>query len=149
MQECIRPFIRQNLFQFKGHLYRIVVRIGELEVHHVGFQNFHVIRNDETVDGNLEVCFRIPRPVRVPAAWNRIFRIERCCQAESIRNILREQSEKGAAVVFISEELEDIFGFCDRIGVLCDGELMGVRRVEETDFQEIGRMMSGERGSAV
>ena len=69
--------------------------------------------------------------------------------AESIRSILREQSEAGAAVVFISEELEDIFGFCDRIGVLCDGELMGIRRVEETDFQEIGRMMSGERGDAV
>ena len=69
--------------------------------------------------------------------------------AESIRSILREQSEAGAAVVFISEELEDIFGFCDRVGVLCDGELMGIRRVEETDFQEIGRMMSGERGDAV
>lgn len=69
--------------------------------------------------------------------------------AESIRTILREQSENGAAVVFISEELEDIFSFCDRVGVLCDGELMGVRRVEETDFQEIGRMMSGERGDAV
>lgn len=65
--------------------------------------------------------------------------------AESIREILREQSRKGAAVVFISEELEEIFDMCDRIGVLCDGELMGIRAVGETDYQEIGRMMSGER----
>ena len=68
--------------------------------------------------------------------------------AESIRNILREQSRKGAAVIFISEELEEIFGLCDRIGVLCDGELMGIRKTQETDLQEIGRMMSGERGES-
>ena len=65
--------------------------------------------------------------------------------AESIHGILREQSRKGAAVVFISEELEEIFSLCDRVGVLCDGELMGIRAIGETDFQEIGRMMSGER----
>lgn len=65
--------------------------------------------------------------------------------AESIRGILREQSRKGAAVIFISEELEEIFAMCDRVGVLCDGELMGIRTIGETDFQEIGRMMSGER----
>jgi simple sugar transport system ATP-binding protein len=65
--------------------------------------------------------------------------------AESIRKILRQQSRRGAAVVFISEELEEICAMCDRVGVLCDGELMGIRAIEETDFQEIGRMMSGER----
>ena len=65
--------------------------------------------------------------------------------AESIRKILRQQSRRGAAVVFISEELEEIFAMCDRVGVLCDGELMGIRAIGETDFQEIGRMMSGER----
>ena len=65
--------------------------------------------------------------------------------AESIRQILREQSRKGVAIVFISEELEEIFAMCDRVGVLCDGELMGIRSIGQTDFQEIGRMMSGER----
>ena len=65
--------------------------------------------------------------------------------AESIRIILREQSRKGAAVVLISEELEEIFNLSDRVGVLCDGELMGIRSIGETDYQEIGRMMSGER----
>ena len=69
--------------------------------------------------------------------------------AESIRSILREQSRKGVAIVFISEELEEIFAMCDRIGVLCDGELMGIRRTGDTDFQEIGRMMSGERGKTI
>ena len=65
--------------------------------------------------------------------------------AEAIRNILIEQSRKGTAVLLISEELEEIFRMCDRVGVLCDGELMGVRRIEDTDFNEVGLMMSGGR----
>ena len=69
--------------------------------------------------------------------------------AESIRGILREQSRQGTAIVFISEELEEIFSMCDRIGVLCDGELMGIRAAGETDLKEIGRMMSGEREETV
>lgn len=65
--------------------------------------------------------------------------------ADSIRQILLEQSQKGVSVVFISEELEEIFHMCDRVGVLCDGELIGIRSIEETDYMEIGRMMSGEK----
>ncbi|MCU6760745.1 Ribose import ATP-binding protein RbsA [uncultured Roseburia sp.] len=65
--------------------------------------------------------------------------------ADAIREILMEESRNGTAVILISEELEEIFKMCDRVGVLCNGELMGVRKVHETDFNEIGKMMSGER----
>ena len=43
-------------------------------------------------------------------------------------------------------ELDEIFKMCDRTGVLCDGEMMGIRKISETDFNEIGKMMSGEKG---
>ena len=66
--------------------------------------------------------------------------------AEFIRQILTEQSWKGAAVIFISEELEETFAMCDRVGVLCDGELMGIRNIADTDIMEIGRLMTGETG---
>ena len=66
--------------------------------------------------------------------------------AEAIREILIEESKKGTAVLLISEELEEIFKMCDRTGVLCDGEMMGILRVSETDFNEIGMLMSGEKG---
>ena len=66
--------------------------------------------------------------------------------AEAIREILIEESEKGTAVLLISEELEEIFKMCDRTGVLCDGEMMGIRKISETNFNEIGKMMSGEKG---
>ena len=65
--------------------------------------------------------------------------------ADMIRQILLQQSEKGTSVLFISEELDEIFHMCDRIGVLCDGELMGIRNTSETDVFEIGQMMAGER----
>ena len=65
--------------------------------------------------------------------------------ADAIREILLEESKNGTAVILISEELEEIFQMCSRVGVLCDGELMGVRNIHETDFNEIGKLMSGER----
>ncbi len=64
--------------------------------------------------------------------------------AEAINNILLEQSNKGACVLLISEELDEIFEMSDRVAVLCDGKLMGIRNTSETDYEEIGRMMSGE-----
>lgn len=64
--------------------------------------------------------------------------------AEAIHQILIEQREKGACVLLISEELDEIFELSDRVAVLCDGKLMGIRSTAETDYEEIGRMMSGE-----
>lgn len=66
--------------------------------------------------------------------------------AEAIREILIEESKRGTAVLLISEELEELFKMCDRTGVLCDGEMMGIRKISETDFNEIGKLMSGEKG---
>lgn len=64
--------------------------------------------------------------------------------AEAINEILMKEKERGAAILLISEELDEIFDMCDRVGVLCDGKLMGVKDVKNTNYEEIGRMMSGE-----
>lgn len=63
---------------------------------------------------------------------------------EAINKILMEQRDRGACVLLISEELDEIFELSDRIATLCDGKLMGIRNTNETDYEEIGRMMSGE-----
>jgi simple sugar transport system ATP-binding protein len=63
---------------------------------------------------------------------------------EAINKILMEQRDKGACVLLISEELDEIFELSDRVATLCDGKLMGIRNTNETDYEEIGRMMSGE-----
>lgn len=65
--------------------------------------------------------------------------------AEAVRQILLEQCKKGVAVLMISEELDELFQMSDRIGVLCDGEMMAVLNSHETDYETVGRLMSGER----
>lgn len=64
--------------------------------------------------------------------------------AEAIHEILLAQREKGSCILLISEELDEIFALSDRVAVLCDGQLMGIRNTAETNYEEIGRMMSGE-----
>jgi ABC-type uncharacterized transport system ATPase subunit len=63
---------------------------------------------------------------------------------EAINKILMNQRDKGACVLFISEDLDEIFEVSDRVAVLCDGKLMGIKDTYQTDYEEIGRMMSGE-----
>ena len=63
---------------------------------------------------------------------------------ETINSTLLAQRDIGACVLFISEDLDEIFSIADRIAVLCDGKLMGIRDCCNTDYEEIGRMMSGE-----
>ncbi len=64
---------------------------------------------------------------------------------EAIHEILLEQCKKGAAVLLISEELDELFQMSDRIGVLCTGELMAVLERTEADYDTVGRLMAGER----
>lgn len=63
---------------------------------------------------------------------------------EAIHRILLEESKKGTAILLISEELDEIFQMADRIGVMCDGNMMAVLDREEADYDTIGRLMSGE-----
>lgn len=63
---------------------------------------------------------------------------------EAIHRILLEESAKGTAILLVSEELDEIFQMADRIGVMCDGNMMAVLDRESADYDTIGRLMSGE-----
>lgn len=65
--------------------------------------------------------------------------------AEAVRKILLEQCKKGVAILMISEELDELFQMADRIGVMCDGEMMAILDSDKTDYETVGRLMSGER----
>ncbi|MCB9135031.1 MAG: ABC transporter ATP-binding protein [Anaerolineales bacterium] len=62
---------------------------------------------------------------------------------ESIQNLLLEQRDLGAAVLLISEELEELFALSDRIAVIYEGKIMGVVDAEQAELDEIGLMMTG------
>lgn len=64
---------------------------------------------------------------------------------EAIHKILLEESEKGTAILLISEELDELFQLADRIGVMCDGNMMAVLDRDKSDYDTIGRLMSGEK----
>jgi simple sugar transport system ATP-binding protein len=63
--------------------------------------------------------------------------------AVSIRQSLIDLRNAGAAVLVISEDLEELFEICDRIAVIADGRLSQARLATETDVEEVGVWMSG------
>lgn len=65
--------------------------------------------------------------------------------AEAVHQMLLGQRDKGAAIVLVSEDLEELLKLSDRIGVLFKGTLMGVVPVEEAEPERIGLMMLGSQ----
>jgi simple sugar transport system ATP-binding protein len=62
---------------------------------------------------------------------------------EGVQRLLLEQRENGAAILLISEELEELLSLSDRIYVIYEGEIMG--EVLDGNIDVIGQMMTGTR----
>ncbi len=62
---------------------------------------------------------------------------------EQIRQVLLDQRDRGAGILLISEDLDEIMQLSDRVLVLFGGEVMGVLDAEGADLEEIGLMMAG------
>lgn len=62
---------------------------------------------------------------------------------EYIRLNLLEQKKRGAAILLISEDLEEILTLSDRIAVMYGGNVMGVVPARKAKIEEIGMMMAG------
>ncbi len=62
---------------------------------------------------------------------------------EAVRRNLLEQRDNRAAVLLVSEELEELMMVADRIAVMFEGRIMGVVSVNETNIEELGMMMAG------
>jgi ABC-type uncharacterized transport system ATPase subunit len=59
------------------------------------------------------------------------------------QELLLEHRDAGAAVIVISEDLDELMEISDRIAVLCEGRVTGIVEPESTDVYEIGRLMLG------
>lgn len=62
---------------------------------------------------------------------------------------LMSRKEKGVAILFIGEDLDVLLELCDRIMVLCHGDLMGLVDARQTTKEEIGLMMAGKKMEGV
>ncbi len=60
---------------------------------------------------------------------------------EGVQKLLLAQREAGAAILLISEELEELLELSDRIAVIYEGKIMG--EVTDGNIEAIGLMMTG------
>ncbi|PCI05272.1 MAG: sugar ABC transporter ATP-binding protein [Hyphomicrobiales bacterium] len=52
--------------------------------------------------------------------------------------------ERGAGILLISEDLDELLSFCDRVAVMCDGHLSPSFEIGSKTIAEIGLMMAGD-----
>jgi simple sugar transport system ATP-binding protein len=62
---------------------------------------------------------------------------------EYIHQRILQERERGAGILLISEDLDEIFAISDRIVVMYEGKIMGAAIAEEASREQIGLWMSG------
>ena len=67
--------------------------------------------------------------------------------AAAIQGGIIDLAAQGAAVVVISQDLDELFALSDRIAVMSDGRLSEAMPVESVDIEKIGMLMGGVRES--
>jgi ABC-type uncharacterized transport system ATPase subunit len=63
--------------------------------------------------------------------------------ATSIHKALIELRDQGAAILIISEDIDELFTISDRICALFDGQLSPVKPTVDTSIEEVGSWMAG------
>ena len=66
-------------------------------------------------------------------------------EVDRLHKIVREVSQHGAGVIYVSHRLDDIVAVADRISVLRDGDLVGTYRADQIDSGQLASLMVGHR----
>lgn len=69
--------------------------------------------------------------------------------AAGIHEVLLGLARDGAAIVIISQDLDELFALSNRISVIAGGRLTPARRVEELTVETLGLCMGGHDGAQV
>jgi general nucleoside transport system ATP-binding protein len=64
---------------------------------------------------------------------------------ESIHKLLIEIRDQGAAILLISEELDELFSLADRIAVIYEGQIVGETSPDRANLNAVGLMMAGAK----
>ena len=62
---------------------------------------------------------------------------------EGVHKLLIEQRDAGAAILLISEDLDELLSLSDRLAVIYEGRIVGEMPAEGADIRRIGLMMAG------
>lgn len=60
-----------------------------------------------------------------------------------IYHLLNQQKERGTAVLFVGEDLDVLLALCDRLLVMCGGQVSGIVDPREVTKEEVGLLMTG------
>ena len=52
--------------------------------------------------------------------------------------------DEGCAVLVISEDLDELYKICDRIGAICDGKLSPILNTDCVPLVQLGQWMAGD-----
>jgi ABC-type uncharacterized transport system ATPase subunit len=80
--------------------------------------------------------------VRVLIVANPCFGLDFAAVSE-IRSQIMQARNRGAAVLLVSEDLDELFELADRILVMFDGRLVYETRTPDADLSVIGQHMAG------
>ncbi len=60
-----------------------------------------------------------------------------------IYDLLNKQKEHGVAVIFVGEDLDVLMELCDRLLVMCGGQVSGIVDPRKVTKEEVGQLMTG------
>lgn len=63
--------------------------------------------------------------------------------SQQIHNLLLKKKEEGCAILLVSEDLQELLDLSDRIAVMFNGSIRGIKDIEEVSIEEIGSLMVG------
>ena len=84
-------------------------------------------------------------PVRLLIVANPVFGLD-FAATEAIHQRLLKAREGGAAILLVSEDIDELLELADRILVMSEGEIAFETKAEGADLAEIGRHMAGGAG---
>jgi simple sugar transport system ATP-binding protein len=118
--------------------YDIRTPSGEVDVRHLsgGNQQKVVVARELNAKPVLDIASQATRGLDLGAV-------------ESVHDTLLSERNRGAAVLFISTELQEVMSLSDRIIVLFRGEVMGEVEGDGADVSTIGQMMLGQASEVV
>lgn len=64
-------------------------------------------------------------------------------EVQTLLKLVRELRESGVSVIYVSHRMREIFEITDRVTVMRDGRLVGVRRTDDVTPEQIVSMMVG------
>jgi ABC-type uncharacterized transport system ATPase subunit len=128
-----RPIIRQNAEKLK-HDYDIATPSIETEARLLSGGNLQkmILAREMSCSPKIMVAAQPTRGLDVGAI-------------EAVHHLLLQEREQGAAILLISEELDEIMSLSDRIVVMYEGQIMGEMNAAEADLDKTGLMMAGTR----